>query len=103
MVDSSHQFFHIVLHLFHGLVKCGVLSRGALPLLDLLHEKIATCKAVWGGALPEREHLVYCWWIGYRLKINCTKDWKHRTLEFWQNMDSANQLNAPNNTTYCAL
>jgi hypothetical protein len=38
MVDSLHQL-RIVLHLFHGMVKCGALPPGTLPLLDLLHKK----------------------------------------------------------------
>jgi hypothetical protein len=94
MVDSSYQL-RIVLHLFHGLVKCGALSRAELPLLDLLQEKFATCKAVWGGALPEREDLVLRWWMGYGLKKEHATHRTYLTLDLWRNIGSPNQLDAP--------
>jgi hypothetical protein len=60
----------MVLHLFNGLVKHGLITPGELPILDMLYSRFADCKAVWGGPLPERGELVKRWWIAYGMKIN---------------------------------
>jgi hypothetical protein len=76
MINSGSQL-RMVLHLFNGLVKHGLVTPGELPILDMLYSRYADCKAVWGGSLPERGELVKRWWIAYGMKIN----WSLRKTE----------------------
>jgi hypothetical protein len=68
MVDSCSQL-RIVMHLFNGLTKHHFITPGELPLLDMLHSRLADCKAVWGGPLPERGELVKRMSIAYGCTI----------------------------------
>jgi hypothetical protein len=76
IINSCSQL-RMVLHLFNGLVKHGLVTPGELPILDMLYSRFADCKAVWGGSLPERGELVKRWWIAYGMKIN----WSLRKTE----------------------
>ena len=72
VIDGLAQL-RIVLHLYHGLLVNGILTRDELPPLDMLYGSFKSCKAIWEGPLPRRGELVQRWWICFGASVSEAK------------------------------
>jgi hypothetical protein len=71
-IDCQGQL-RIVLYLYHGLLINGIISKGEIPMLDLLYDGFKDCKAMWCGALPRKGELVKRFWICFGMGLKEAK------------------------------
>lgn len=96
---DCHAQLRIVLHLFHALVVNGIITKGQIPMLDMLYESFKGSKGLWEGSPPQNGEFVQRFWICFGASYSEAKQMAEearrdiRTMQRGPSMKSRNNNN----------